>query len=449
MKQRVIPTVRQQKIERKIMYDHEDFLTFREWSYEFVRRRQVDPPGAEFTIDMNSELSIPGTHVDVECFVNGVRTILPTGRLSFDMNLPDSSDVHIRLNVREPLILFEYAYAPGALEMDGFYCTKNSRPKLFRHSKQSLHTYMSSCREITIGTRPFSVDTLLRYPNITSLKIEMRGNEFDWGKFQFVVRSMTWLKELHILFFERVDPYIFELFECLPEKVTFQGRYTLVALDRLSSVRDLTIKKYGPQTDPIESELGPYLSHLRSLTCFGGTLQLDLTELRSLTSLTLNGVHCTYRDAVAIGRLLRRNQLESLRFERCVWISKRELRPILQPLLEGVNASLRHLGVVSVNMSRHMTYMLSDVVNFCPTLTSLSVDAPGEEFSQDRMLHFEDVRNTRIAKTYVPVGSPLWRVFDLVESELAVFLPTYRRENRRWRRTGLRQLVCAPFEFVF
>lgn len=439
------------------MRSYEEFVCFESWSYEYVRRRKVLPPGVEMTIDMNSELSIPDLHANVECFIDGSRTILPNGRLSFDMNLPDTPDVHIRLVVTEPTTLFEYAFVPVGKDVKslaGYFRTNATRLKLFRRSKPSLHEYMSSCTEVRIGPRPFSSELLLRYPNITTLKIEVcRQNDFDWTKFQVLVRNMTWLEEVHVHFvFHCVEPYVFELFDGLPKRLSIQGRVTLVALERLENVRHLTLNMSGHYVNPIGSELIPHLQNLESLECIFGTLQLDVQSLASLKRLRLERVHGTYRDTVAIGRLLRRNQLDSLELTSCTWLKKQELRPIVQPLLDGTNTSLQRLGLIGIHLSRHMIYMLSEVIAFCPTLTALSADHCAElhDLAGHRNALFEDVRNIRIAKKHVSGECVLWRTLWLTESVLVnsvALVPTYRRQNRRWYRTGSRQIVCAPFEF--
>lgn len=436
---------------------YEEFVHFESWSNEYVRRRIVQPPGTEFTIDMNSELSVVDLHADTVCFINGVQTILPSGRLSFDMNLPDTSDVNLRLIVSKPTILFEYVFVPtqGGFvppPMEYYYRTNKHRNKLFRRTKASLHTYLSSQNHITLGPRPFSIERLLPYPNITTLKIDVyRQSQFDWQTFQLLLQSMTWLNELVVRFmFHRTDPYIFELFEHLPKKLTIQGMVTLAALDRLEPVRDLMINMSGNYSGAIGPELTPYLTRLESLHCSFGTLQLNLVELSSLQVLTLDRVLFSYRDCVAIGRLLRRNQLQSLTIQNCDHFKKKELRPIVQPLLEGTCSSLNHLGLIGVHLSKHMIYMLQDVISFCRTLTSMSTsDHPGlNSTADDRMGHFTDLGNIRIARKHVPDGSPLGRVLELTTFDLAMFAQTWRRKNRCWYRMGWREVVCAPFEFV-
>jgi hypothetical protein len=441
---------------------YEEFIQFESWSNEHVRRRVVHPPGTEFTIDMNSELSFPEPE-GVVCFVEGTKTLLPgQGRLSFDMNLPDTSDVNIRLEVTNTIVMFEYVFVSMAGEsvpappppppVEYYYRTNKHRNKLFRRTKTSLHTYLSSQNHITLGPRPFSIERLLRYPNITTLKIDVyRQSQFDWQSFQLLLQSMTWLNELVVRFmFHLTDPYIFELFEHLPKKLTIQGKVTLAALDRLEPVRDLMINMSGNYSGIIGPEIGPYLTRLESLHCSFGTLQLNLVELSSLRVLNLDRVLFSYRDCVAIGRLLRRNQLQSLTIQNCDHFKKKELRPIVQPLLEGTCSSLNHLGLIGVHLSKHMIYMLQDVISFCRTLTSMSTsDHPGlNSTADDRMGHFTDLGNIRIARKHVPDGSPLGRVLELTTFDLAMFAQTWRRKNRCWYRTGWREIVCAPFEFL-
>lgn len=438
---------------------YEEFVCFESWSYEYVRRRTVQPPGIEMTIDMNSELSIPDLHANVQCFVNGVPTILPTGRLSFDMNLPDTCDVNLRLVTSEPFVLFEYSFVPARDDAEmlidsGYFRTNAPRFKLYRRTKSSMHEYMSSRTELTLGYRPFSADILLRYPNITSLKIEVfRPSVFDWAAFQSIVRDMTWLEELSVhVMLEGLEPYVFELFEGLPTKFSIRGKVTMVALERLRNVRNLTLDMSGQYESPISTELSPHLQNLTSLNCIFGVLQFDLRTLMSLQTLKLDRVRFAYSDCVAIGRLLRRNQLQSLELTDCEWFRKNELRPIVQPLLDGSNTSLYHMGLRGIRMSKHMIYMLQDVITFCPTLTSLYTDESPDllHVCETRRGLFEDVRNIRITKKHVPERSVLRRVLELTESVLlglAPYFPTYRRRNRRWHRTGERALVCAPFEF--
>lgn len=439
------------------MNSYEDFIYFESWSNEYVRRRTVHPPGMEFVIDMNSELSVPDSHGKVECFVNGTRTFLPSGRLSFDMDVPDTPEVHIRLNVPEPIVVFEYVFVPVhhhqtvKLSKD-YYRTNKPRQKLFRRSKESLHAFFSSRTEITLGCRPFSIERLLQYRNITTLKIDvLRQIQFDWRKFQLLVQSMPWLEELRVNFvFQCIDPYVFELFEHLPAKFTVQGKVQMAALDRLKPVRDLAINMSGNYSSFIGPEIGPYLTHLGTLHCTFGVLQLNLTELTSLLDLTLDRVIFSYRDCVAIGRLLRRNQLQKLSVQNCDHFGKNELRPIVQPLLEGVCTSLNHLGLTGVHLSKHMIYMLQDVISFCHTLTSMSTQDHLELIStaDDRSGHFYDLGNIRIARKHVPDGSPLGRALELTMSDFTMFAPLWRRKNRCWYRTGWREIVCAPFEFV-
>lgn len=438
------------------MNSYEDFINFESWSNEYVRRRIIDPPGIELTIDMNSELSFPEPN-GVVCFIDGTKTLLPgQGRLAFDMNLPDTSDVNIRLEVTKPTIMFEYVFFPVSTQpvevSKEYYQTKKPRQKMYRRSKESLHNYFLSQTEITIGRRPFSFERLLPYPNITTLKIEVyRQSNFDWQTAQLLLQSMTWLEELKVCFvFHCTDPYIFELFEHLPRKLTIQGKVTLAALDRLEPVRDLTICMNGYYSGLIGPEIGPYLSRLETLHCTFGTLQLNLAELTSLQDLTLDRVMFSYRDCVAIGRLLRRNQLKSLTIQNCDHFKKKELRPIVQPLIEGTCSSLNHLGLIDVHLSKHMIYMLQDVISFCHTLTSMATsDHPGLISAvDDRIGHFYDLGNIRIARKHVPGGSPLGRALELTMSDFAMFAPTWRRKNRCWYRTGWREIVCAPFEFV-
>jgi hypothetical protein len=395
--------------------------------------------------------------------VNGTRTDLPAGRLTFDTDLPDTSDVNIRLDATEPLTLFEYMIMPAneTMSIPGFIRTKYARTKLFRRSKASLHEFMSSRTEVTLGQRSFSMETLLRYPNITTLNIEVREQrDFNWQKFQLAVRSMTWLKELSLSFkYFPAEPYVFELFEGLPPKLTITGGVTVVAVDRLTTVRDLTADmrcNYYRNLNTIGPHFAPYLQSVESLEFIYGTLQLDVRSLASLKNLRLDRVNFTYRDCVAIGRLLRRNQLESLEIRNCEWLKKNELRPIVQPLLEGTNTSLHRLGLFGIHMSKHMIYMLQDVVSFCPTLTSFALESDSSshllQFVQDRSDLFEDVRNIRIAKNHVPDVCPLKRAMELTESVFVnnpgISMPTFKRRNRRWHRTRTRQIVCAPFEFL-
>ena len=438
---------------------YEEFIHFESWSNEYVRRRTVHPPGIELTVDMNSELSVADLDADTVCFVNGVQTILPPGRLSFlsfDMNLPDTSDVNLRLIVSKPAILFEYVFVPmreGFVPPSVEYYYNSNKPsnKLFRRTKNSLHAYLSSQTHITLGPRPFSIERLLQYTNITTLKIIVyRQSQFDWQTFQLLLQNMTWLEELEVRFvFDCTDPYVFELFEHLPKKLTIQGKVTLAAMDRLEPVRDLTINMSNNYSGPIGPEMTPYVTRLESLHCSFGTLQLNLVELSSLQVLTLDRVIFSYRDCVAIGRLLRRNQLKSLTLRDCEHFRKKELRPIVQPLLEGTCSSLYHLGLIDVHLSKHMIYMLQDVVSFCRTLTSMTTSHhPGLiSTADDRMGYFSDLGNIRIARKHVP-DSPLGRVLELTIFEFAMFTQTWRRKNRRWYRTGWCEIVCAPFEFV-
>jgi len=437
---------------------YEELVSYSTLSYECVRRQVVYPPGIEMIIDMNSQLSIPNPPANVECYIDGVHTVLPRNdRLMFDTNLPDTSDVHVRFVVEQPLIVFEYTFVPSSIvqklsmQEAGYYDTKKLVTKLFRRSKTSLHEYMSSRSQITLGLRPFSIETIISYPNITKLQIDlyMHGNDVR-RRFQLLLKSMPWLEELYVhIAFYSYHPFAFELFDNLPKKLTIHG-YTIMmtSLERLESVRDLTIQVTGNSQDPdsYKSALTAHLTRLESLTCIYGTLQVDLKMLTSLKRLHLNQVSFTYRDCVAIGRLLRRNQLQSLVIENCTWFKKNELRPIVQPLLDGTNTSLRHLGLVNIHLSAHMVHMLSHVIAFCPTLTSMRACTKLNEFAQVRSKHFENMSNLRIAQTRIPDGCPLGRALDLTVNELTVFVPIYKRKNRRWGFSGHRELVFAPFE---
>jgi hypothetical protein len=268
----------------------------------------------------------------------------------------------------------------------------------------------------------------------------------DWSEMQTFISSMPGLESLRVSH-HSARPFVFEVFTNTPRKLKLDGNMELVGLERLTNVEDLTICSGGYQIPP---EIVRFLPNLNRLSLAGTSITFALTALR-MTELKLYNMSLTFTDCVTIGRLLRRNQLAKLDISRCPHVRKHGFRPVLMPLLDGSNTSLLELRLLENDLSKHVYYMLEDIVYFCPTLQRLVVPS-GPFFDQTvakRQSYFSTLGNVRIASKSVSVmdGSALARALTVTQQCLGMFAGVYRRKNRVWHQVGTREVVCAPLEF--
>lgn len=271
----------------------------------------------------------------------------------------------------------------------------------------------------------------------------------DWSEMQTFISGMPGLESLRVSH-HSVRPFVFEIFTNTPRKLKLDGHMELVGLERLTNVEDLTVCSGGYQTIVVPPEIVHFLPNLKRLSMAGTSIPFALTTLR-MTELKLYDMSLTFTDCVSIGRLLRRNQLRKLEISRCPNVRKHGFRPVLMPLLDGSNTSLLELKLLENDLSKHVYYMLEDIVHFCPTLQCLVVPS-GPFFAQavaKRQSYFSTLGNVRIASKSVSVmdGSALARALTVTQQWLGVFVSVYRRKNRVWHQVGTREVVCAPLEF--
>jgi hypothetical protein len=249
------------------------------------------------------------------------------------------------------------------------------------------------------------------------------------------------------------NSFVFELYPNTPKKLQLDGVMELVGLEHLVNVTDLTLCPHNTAGAMlIPQEIVRFLRSLERLSMSFMRLPFSLMELQTMSELELHDVDLTFQDCVSIGRVLRCNRLQKLAITRCQDIRKHGWRPILMPLVDGTNTSLLELKLSENNLSKHVYYMLEDIVNFCPTLTCLEVPSHFSHFNttvDTRQCYFNMLGNVKCAKKdHVRDGSKLARALTITFDHFRLFQNVYRRTNRRWKVLGTKESVCAPLNFV-
>jgi hypothetical protein len=290
-------------------------------------------------------------------------------------------------------------------------------------------------------------------PNIKKLCLDLSvkyGDRILSAEIQELVQKMPWLEHVHIFdgsYHHRHETL--DVFEGMPKFVTLSGNLKFgryferwACIERLELI-DISI--------PF-----PFFQNLTNLKSLSLNMQ-DLSTIGSLTTLSRTVTELIIRrprnynrrTCVDIGRLLRRNQLKHLVLQRFETVTKNDFLYVILPLLDGSNTSLEVLDVAGTCVSTHTLYFFEDVINFCPTIQRIG-----------GLNWFSHLWDTKIRRnTYAAVKPPLRalldtarpgsvfaRALELALGQVTTFAPTYRRSNRKWYRTGYREIVSTPLE---
>jgi hypothetical protein len=277
---------------------------------------------------------------------------------------------------------------------------------------------------------------------------------------QEVIRGMPWLERIRIhdtSHHWHAEPL--DLSVGLPKIIELEGNLRIRGVEGWTHVEQLELHDFSIHADLFNDRVSGMpsgflgcLTSLKVLVLFKmdcSTLKdlgtANVSELRIEKPRNVDRAFC-----VGIGRLLRRNRLVKLAFRASDAPKKHDFQYVLRPLLEGSNTSLEELDLTGTDMSTMcLMYFMEDVIKFCPTIRTIR-GFDSSEWLQTlayRRNNYAAIKNG--LQTLLDVARPdsvVARSLEIVKSFIAVFPPTYRRRNRKWHRTGSKELVSTPLE---
>jgi hypothetical protein len=423
----------------------------------YIRRIVLRPPETEFQVYRHSELTIAQSYnepnIVTSVVVDGVHpAITKTSRIFRIPELGHTSTV--RVSLTQECIGFIRVHIPaGQLFEDEEYHHGYMHNVTFYRSPDELTKHVESLRHIRIENHDWLQRVRDHLRDLTSIHVCFSHYKpVDWADVRDVVMKMNNLESLRVSHHMN-NSFVFELYPNTPKKLQLDGVMELVGLEHLVNVTDLTLCPHNTAgVMVISHEIVRFLRNLERLSLSFMRLPFSLLELQNMSELELHDTDVTFEDCVSIGRLLRRNRLQKLSIVRCQAMRKHGWRPVLMPLVDGANTSLQELKLSENNLSKHVYYMLEDIVNFCPTLTCLEVPSRFSYFNttvDTRQCYFNTLGNIKCAKKdHVREGSKLARALTITFDHFRLFQNVYRRKNRRWKVLGTREAVCAPLDFV-
>lgn len=399
-----------------------------------------------------------------------------------------SSSLHYRLEPLEPVqnscVVTTYLRDGGEerLISEGFKYEYSIASHCFMRTVDELLPDLSRVSEVLLaGSIPFGlVEELPKHENVRKLNVETSvrcgHRRIPHEEIHELVRRMPWLDQIDI-FNSKWEPHVFDVFDGIPKSVKLSGNIKMggVATEHWARVEKLELLLYFPPPSVTvtigtgggggsvhgfvpDNDFFRHCTSLRRLTYNNESARRWrrlVTLPPTVTDLTIQDVGKLDRQmCVDLGRLLRRNQLQRLNLCRVETVKKNDFLYVLLPLLEGSNTSLEEFHVDRVPLSMHTMYMFEDIIHFCPTIQKitglLAVDHTG---------HLQRAAERRNA--YAAVKNPIYnllkstrsqsvtaRALEIVISEVRMFMPTYRRRNRKWHIVSDKELVATPLEFV-
>lgn len=420
----------------------------------YIRRIILNPPEAEFQVYRHSELTIARSHnephVVTSVIVDGVYpAITKTSRIYRLPELGRTSTVRVSLT-QECTGFIRVNIPAGQLFEDEEYHLSHTHNVTFYRSPDELIEHVKSLRHVRIENNYWLQKVRDHLRDLTSIHVCFSHHQpVDWADVRDVVLRMPNLESLRVSHYIN-NAFVFELYPNTPKKLHLDGVMELVGLEHLTNVTELTLCPHSTGIVVIPPEITCFLPNLERLSLSFMRLPFSLLGLQNMSELELYDVDLTFQDCVTVGRLLRRNRLQKLTIVRCQDMRKHGWRPVLMPLVDGANTSLRELRLSENSMSKHVYYMLEDIVNFCPTLVHLEVPSlPHFTSTVDmRQCYFSTLGNIKCAKKDVLDGSKLARALTIAFDHFRLFQNVYRRRNRRWKVLGTREAVCAPLNFL-
>lgn len=421
----------------------------------YIRKIILQPPNAEFEVYCHSELSFAYSFNEpcriLTIVVDGKHAPIVKSARSY--RIPEFGPTStVRISVLQECICYVRVHIPlgETFDDDSYHFSSTMNVQFFR-SPSEIIEYARSLTSVRIDNSfLFNKirNTLLSTKRLRDIHIVFSYTRYQgWSDMQELISSMPDLESLRVSH-HMSRPFVFELFVNTPRKLKLDGQFELVGLEHLSNVEDLTVCCSGYESSPcFPPEIAPFLLNLKRLSLAGMSITFPLAAVR-VTELDLYNMNLTFTDCVTIGRLLRRNHLHKLSISKCPHVRKHGFRPILMPLLDGSNTSLYELKLLENDFSKHVYYMLEDVVHFCPTLTRLLVPSLPffDEAVAKRQFYFVTMGNVKIAQKFVADGCALARALTVTIQCLSVFGRVYRRRNRVWHDVGSREIVCKPIE---
>ncbi len=423
----------------------------------YIRRIVLRPPETEFTVYCHSELAIARSYnessVVTSVIVDGTHpAIMKTSRVFRIPELGRTSTV--RVAVTQECIGFVRVCIPAnePFEAEGYHHV-HTHNVVFYRSPEELVEYARSLQHVRFENAYWLGRIRDHLHDLKSVHVCFSHHQpVDWADVRDVIQRMRNLESLRISHHTGV-PFVFELFPNTPGTLRLDGMMEVVGLEHFVTVRDLYLNSYssgGFNGLKIPPEIVRFLPNLERLSLTNTDLSFPLLAL-GMSELVLHSMDLTFEDLMTVGRLLRQNKLRTLEITKCPHVSKHGWRQILMPLMDGSNTSLVELTLMDNDLSTHVYYMLEDIVRSCRTLTSVCVPSCSffDASAWDREYYFNMLGNVNYASKRLLDGCLLSRALTITLQTFALFRPVYRRKNRRWRRCGVREVVCSPFELKF
>jgi hypothetical protein len=434
------------------------------------RRELVFSESIELVVRNNSSVYIgPGvvaTGSDLRFCASNPTVFHVSHMQLFRFDVPLTSTTKIRVDTFVPDDGIDELLVQELID-EGFVRTTINLYRYFLHPIERIRPKLQDIQSVAlIGSIPYGlIQELHHCPNIKRLSLDLSvkyGDHISNVEIQEVIRGMPWLERICIhdkSYPSRAEPL--DLSVGLSKIVELEGNLRIRGVEGWTHVEHLELRDFsipaGLFTVRVSGMPSGFLGCLTSLRVLV-LCRMDCSTLKDLSLSNASELRIEKPQnvdrafCVSIGRLLRRNRLTKLAIRGPFEPKKHDFQYVLLPLLEGSNTSLEELDLVGTDMSTTcLMYFMEDMIKFCPTIRTIRGFDSSEWLQSlaERRNNYAAIQSSlRALLDAARPDSVVARSLEIVRSFTAVFSPTYRRRNRKWHRTGSKELVSTPLELL-